>query len=292
MVAAAKVFLWFILYSFFGWVYESILCSCTSHSLVNRGFLNGPLCPIYGFGAVTVILAFWWEPDISLWNLFLSSMVLTCTLEYITSWGMEKLFHARWWDYSDYRFQLNGRVCLLGAVAFGSFSVLLIKVVHPRVAALVNRLPPQGALAAAGLCFAAGALDCFVTVRHILALNGRLAEIQQAIDSYKTQSRRRAEALKESLQSRLEEGIPAAVLEELRGRRPVVALEELRGELRERLEERFEESIHNSPRVQALLELRRFQDRRLLRAFPRLSSTRYGDALLKLRERLEKQERP
>lgn len=144
MVAAAKVFLWFILYSFFGWVYESILCSCTSHSLVNRGFLNGPLCPIYGFGAVTVILAFWWEPDISLWNLFLSSMVLTCTLEYITSWGMEKLFHARWWDYSDYRFQLNGRVCLLGAVAFGSFSVLLIKVVHPRVAALVNRLPPPG----------------------------------------------------------------------------------------------------------------------------------------------------
>ena len=218
MVAAAKVFLWFILYSFFGWVYESILCSCTSHSLVNRGFLNGPLCPIYGFGAVTVILAFWWEPDISLWNLFLSSMVLTCTLEYITSWGMEKLFHARWWDYSDYRFQLNGRVCLLGAVAFGSFSVLLIKVVHPRVAALVNRLPPQGALAAAGLCFAAGALDCFVTVRHILALNGRLAEIQAAIDAYRAQSRQRAEALGQRLQARLEESVAASGLEELRER--------------------------------------------------------------------------
>lgn len=283
MVAAAKVFLWFIVYSFFGWAYESILCSCTSHSLVNRGFLNGPLCPVYGFGAITVILAFWREPDISVWNLFFSSMVLTCSLEYFTSWGMEKLFHARWWDYSEYRFNLNGRICLLGAAAFGSFSVLLIKVVHPRVAALVNRLPDAGVLAAAGLCFAAGAADCFITVRHILALNGRLAEIQAAIDGHKAELRRRNDALREQLQSRLEESLAAAGLPELRERRPVVALEERL----ERLGERFEESIQNSPRIQSLLELRRFQDRRLLRAFPRLRSTRYGDALAKLRERLE-----
>ena len=101
MVTAAKIFLWLITYSFFGWVYESILCSITSGTLVNRGFLNGPLCPIYGFGALTIILAFWQEPDISVWNLFFSSMVLTCTLEYVTSWAMEKLFHARWWDYSE-----------------------------------------------------------------------------------------------------------------------------------------------------------------------------------------------
>ena len=150
MVTAAKIFLWLILYSFLGWVYESTLCSITSRSLVNRGFLNGPLCPVYGFGALTVILAFWQEPNISPWNLFFSSMVLTCTLEYITSWGMEKLFHARWWDYSEYRYNINGRVCLLGALAFGSFSVVLIKVVHPRVMAVVDSLPAQGLLAAAG----------------------------------------------------------------------------------------------------------------------------------------------
>lgn len=289
MVAAAKVFLWFLIYSVFGWTYESILCSCTSHSLVNRGFLNGPVCPVYGFGAITVILAFWWEPDISVWNLFFSSMVLTCTLEYFTSWGMEKLFHARWWDYSEYRFNINGRICLLGAVAFGSFSVLLIKVVHPRVAALVDRLPDTGVLAAAGLCFAAGAADCFVTVRHILALNGRLAEIQEAIDGYKSERRQRMEALREELQARLEKDLAAAGLPELelRGRRPVVAFEELREELRERLEERFEGSVQNSPRIQALLERQRFQDRRLLKAFPKMRSTRYGDALAKLRERLE-----
>lgn len=283
MLVAAKVFLWFILYSFFGWVYESTLCSITSRSLVNRGFLNGPLCPVYGFGALTVILAFWREPDISPWNLFFSSMVLTCTLEYITSWAMEKLFHARWWDYSEYRYNINGRVCLLGALAFGSFSVVLIKAVHPRVMAAVDALSSGWIFTAAGICFAAGAADCFVTVRHILTLNGRLAEIQEAVDAYKAQARQRAETLRESLQLRLEESIGASALEELRGSRPAVALEELR----ERLEERFEESSYNSRRIQSLLELRKFQDRRLLRAFPKLASTRYKEALEKLRERIE-----
>ncbi|MCI8870100.1 MAG: putative ABC transporter permease [Lawsonibacter sp.] len=266
-----KIFLWLMIYSFFGWVYESILCSITSGSLVNRGFLNGPVCPVYGFGALVVILAFWWEPDIRVWNLFFSSMVLTCTLEYLTSWAMEKLFHARWWDYSQYRFNINGRVCLLGAVAFGAFSVLLIKVVHPRVSAFVDGFSPAAITAASAALFLTGAVDCMVTVRHILALNGRLAEIQAAIDAYRAQSRQRAEALGQRLQARLEESVAASGLEELR----------------ERLEERFEESVHNSRRVQALLELRSFQDRRLLRAFPHLSSTRYGDALKKLRERIE-----
>ena len=266
-----KIFLWLMIYSFFGWVYESILCSITSGSLVNRGFLNGPVCPIYGFGALVVILAFWREPNIRVWNLFFSSMVLTCTLEYLTSWAMEKLFHARWWDYSEYRFNINGRVCLLGAVAFGAFSVLLIKVVHPRVSAFVDGFSPAAITAASAALFLTGAADCMVTVRHILALNGRLAEIQAAIDAYRAQSRQRAEALGQRLQARLEESVAASSLEELR----------------ERLEERFEESVHNSRRVQALLELRSFQDRRLLRAFPHLSSTRYGDALKKLRERIE-----
>lgn len=289
MVTAAKIFLWLITYSFFGWVYESILCSVTSGSLVNRGFLNGPLCPVYGFGALIVILAFWRDPDITVWNLFLSSMVLTCSLEYFTSWAMEKLFHARWWDYSEYRFNLGGRICLLGALAFGSFSVLLIKVVHPRVAGFIDGLPPEMVLAAAGICFVTGAADLFVTVRHILTLNGRLAEIQEAIDAHRAQNRQRAEELRQRLQTRLEESLGAAPLEELRGRRPVVALGGLREELQERLEERFEDSPFHSERIRALLARRSFQDRRLLRAFPKLSSVTYREALEKLREQMDRE---
>lgn len=112
MLFVEKLFLWFLFYSFCGWVYESILVSILERRPVNRGFLNGPLCPIYGAGAVgaVVVLGQVHNPLV----VFLFSMVGASILEYVTSWVMEALFHARWWDYSDYKFNLNGRICLLG----------------------------------------------------------------------------------------------------------------------------------------------------------------------------------
>ena len=117
IITLEHYFLWFLFYSFVGWVYESILVSCQQHRLVNRGFLNGPLCPIYGTGATLAIavLGNVHNPVI----IFLVSMVGATILEYSTSWVMEQLFHARWWDYSNFRFNLQGRVCLLGALIFG-----------------------------------------------------------------------------------------------------------------------------------------------------------------------------
>ena len=117
MLFVEKLFLWFLFYSFCGWVYESILVSILERRPVNRGFLNGPLCPIYGAGAVgaVVVLGQVHNPLV----VFLLSMVGASILEYVTSWVMEALFHARWWDYSDYKFNLNGRICLLGAFVFG-----------------------------------------------------------------------------------------------------------------------------------------------------------------------------
>ncbi len=117
IITLEHYFLWFLFYSFVGWMYESILVSCQQHRLVNRGFLNGPLCPIYGTGAilgVALILGNVHNPII----IFLISMVGATILEYTTSWVMEQLFHARWWDYSNFRFNLQGRVCLLGALIF------------------------------------------------------------------------------------------------------------------------------------------------------------------------------
>lgn len=96
---------------------------------MKRGFLFGPYCPIYGFGALFIILFLSSIDDAIL--LFLIGSVLTCTLEYITSWGMEKIFKARWWDYSYMKYQLNGRICLLGAVVFGAFAVLVVKFFQP-----------------------------------------------------------------------------------------------------------------------------------------------------------------
>ena len=131
--------LWFILYSFIGWLYETIICSIGQRHFVNRGFLNGPYCPIYGTGALLMILILG-----HLTNpvaLFLLGAIVACVLEYLTSYGMEKLFHARWWDYSKRLLNINGRVCLLGAVVFGLFSVLLILMIHPVICGWVDAVP-------------------------------------------------------------------------------------------------------------------------------------------------------
>ena len=106
-------FLWLMIYSIIGWIYESTLCSITNKKLINRGFLNGPYCPIYGSGAILVILILGRIKNPVL--LFFLGALVTCSLEYLTSYVMEKLFHARWWDYSQRKFNINGRVCLIGA---------------------------------------------------------------------------------------------------------------------------------------------------------------------------------
>ena len=125
------LFLLFIAYSTLGWCGEMIYCSVPKGRLCEkRGFLNGFLCPIYGHGALLVLYALrggFRNPFLT----FLFGALLTSALEYFTSWVMEKLFHMRWWDYSHYKFQINGRVCLLNSTCFGLACVLLCHVVHP-----------------------------------------------------------------------------------------------------------------------------------------------------------------
>lgn len=110
-------FLYFISYSFLGWLWECSISLVRDHKIVNRGFLNGPYCPIYGCGAILCILLnnFFQNPFL----LFFVGGISACALEYATSYAMEKIFKARWWDYSDYKFNLNGRICLLGFIIFG-----------------------------------------------------------------------------------------------------------------------------------------------------------------------------
>ena len=139
IIAIERYFFWLMLYSIIGWVYESFICSVSHKKFINRGFLNGPYCPIYGCGAVLVILVLGRIENPVL--LFLLGSLLTCSLEYITSFAMELLFHARWWDYSDRRFNINGRVCLIGAIVFGAFSALLVKVIHPFIVKYTDLVP-------------------------------------------------------------------------------------------------------------------------------------------------------
>ena len=121
--------------------YESTLCSITQRKPVNRGFLNGPICPVYGFGALIIVFTLE-NVKGNLLALFLASAVLTCTLEYITSYLLEKLFKTQWWDYSKRRFNLNGRICLEGAIVFGLLSVLLMEFIHPFISGSIGRFSP------------------------------------------------------------------------------------------------------------------------------------------------------
>lgn len=179
-------FLWFIIYSVIGWIYESILCSVGSRRLINRGFLNGPCCPIYGSGACLVVLTLGKIKNPLL--LFFAGAVLTCTLEYFTSYFMEKLFHARWWDYSKRRFNIRGRVCLIGAVVFGAFSVVLILFLHPVIIKFTDSLSAalRHTLCASLLIFFI--IDCVVTIAGFSGLSVKLEEISEYFERQKAET--------------------------------------------------------------------------------------------------------
>ncbi len=137
MMSICHYFLVFIIYSFIGWAMEVILTIVQTGRFVNRGFLIGPCCPIYGFGSllITCLLRTYTHDFIAL---FILAMVICMILEYITSYIMEKLFKARWWDYSDQKFNINGRICLETAVPFGLGALLIVYVIHPVVLDLLG----------------------------------------------------------------------------------------------------------------------------------------------------------
>ena len=118
-------FLFFIIYSFLGWLLEVTVKLVEDQRFINRGFLIGPVCPIYGFGALLLQLLlnkYINDP----WTLFIM-IILTCSvLEYSTSYILEKLFHTRWWDYSRKKFNINGRICLETMIPFGIFGLIIM----------------------------------------------------------------------------------------------------------------------------------------------------------------------
>lgn len=131
---------WLIIYSFFGWVWETCYVSIKSGKFVNRGFINGPLCTIYGFGAVSVYVILRPFSD-NLLYLYLGGVVVATALEYVTAVLMESIFHTSWWDYSDNKFNFQGRICLGASLGWGAFTVILFKVLHPLVESIVILYP-------------------------------------------------------------------------------------------------------------------------------------------------------
>ena len=133
--------LWyFFLYAFFGWCCEVCFAAAKDGVFVNRGFLNGPVCPIYGVGVTLVVLCLTPVRDNVLY-LFIGSVLLTSALEWVTGFVLERVFHQKWWDYSDMPGNLNGYICPLFSLLWGLACLLVMRVFHPMIAKLVGWIP-------------------------------------------------------------------------------------------------------------------------------------------------------
>lgn len=119
---------------------EIISCSITYKKIVNRGFLFGPICPVYGVGSIGITLALCrYDSDPVI--VFLVGMLLTSCLEYYTSYILEKIFHNRWWDYSNRKDSINGRICLKNCLLFGIASLIIIYLINPFFNNIISIMP-------------------------------------------------------------------------------------------------------------------------------------------------------
>lgn len=177
-----KYLYYFFIYSFLGWCLEVCYAALNTRTFVNRGFLNGPYCPIYGVGVVIVILlVFPLRKNMLL--LYVASVVLTSVLELVTGFALEKIFHYRWWNYSDVPFNIDGYVCLKFSLMWGIACIIVVDVIHPLVDDFVRWIPHFIGKILLGIMIVMMAIDLVATVETVLKLNSRLEKIDKiAVD--------------------------------------------------------------------------------------------------------------
>jgi len=164
------LFLLFLMYSILGWIAEVILAYFTHKKFVNRGFLIGPYCPIYGVGVLLIVWLLKRYTDSAL-TLFILAMVICMILEYITSYIMEKLFNTRWWDYSNMKFNINGRVCLETAIPFGIGGLIIMYLINPFFEGILDMLSSKLILILGIILLILFLVDLIVSLRVILRIN-------------------------------------------------------------------------------------------------------------------------
>lgn len=183
--------LFFFIYSFIGWVWECCFVSVRKRRWVNRGFMYGPMLPIYGFGALAVLISTIRVRD-SIPLIFLFGMVGATLLEYVTGAVMERLFNVKYWDYSNQKFNLNGYICLTSSLGWGLFSVLLVKFVHVLIEGAVLKIPTIIAEGIAFVLTVAAAVDVTQSFNDAMDLKRILAQLEES----KKQIRKIQEKLK------------------------------------------------------------------------------------------------
>ena len=229
---------WFFIYSFLGWAWESAYVSIKNKKFVNRGFINGPLCTIYGAGAVTIYLLLRpFEKNLAL--LYLGGVITATALEYVTGWIMETVFHTRWWDYSNKKFNLHGYISLASSLLWGAFSILLLKLLQPFVSWITSLYPQSIGEVILAVVSVLYGIDFGISAYTAFGLSktfGKVEDMLEELISYMENSR---------LYETREE-----IREKLEGIRGSIKQRELLERLSARIEEfigRFESVIAESP---------------------------------------------
>ena len=299
----------FFVYAFLGWCMEVSFAALTSGRFVNRGFLNGPVCPIYGVGVVVVL--FFLEPlRHNFLLLFVGSVLLTSLLEWLTGFVLEKLFHQRWWDYSNEPFNLGGYICLRFSIAWGLACLLVVDVIHPSILWLIGLVPHTLGLVLLALFSAGMLVDLAATVRTIARMNRQLTQLDELAGRIKSLSNELGENLAERVIDAAERGtgLREDLQENLEDMKDALAqrredfqedLEDMKDALAQRrMQYQMDQAERQEQRQQDLAELRAkleeamshpiFGQHRLMRAFPKMRSTTHTQALERLRQWMEK----
>ena len=171
-------FLLFLIYSFIGWLIEVIGKLIEKHKFINRGFLIGPICPIYGHGCILMILTLSRYKDNPL-TLFIYAIFICSLLEYFTSYFMEKIFKARWWDYSTRKFNLNGRICAETMIPFGILGTLVICVINPIFEYLLNLFNFETIKITAVVLFIIYIIDYTISLIIMFGFKGTLKTVEK-----------------------------------------------------------------------------------------------------------------
>lgn len=247
----------FLIYAFLGWCSEVAFAAVNKGKFVNRGFLNGPVCPIYGFGMLIVVTALWGLKG-NLILLFLGSAALTTALEFVTGFVLEKFFHDKWWDYSDMPFNIKGYICLKFTVLWGLAATFIVGAVHRFVYMLIVKMPAVPGIILLSVFAAAFITDFVITVTELAKMPKKLGALLEAEKALRAISDKIGENISDTTIAAKEKGSEIAVENKPK-------IDELKAEYEKKKQE-----------FSAAFEKRNFVHRRIVKAFPNLKNGRYS----------------
>ena len=303
-----QIFWYFMIYAFGGWCIEVICHAITVGKVINRGFLCGPVCPVYGFGVLSVFgVVYSVLPDIfhypvekliggddliGILIVFLCGVIFATLVELIAGWGLDAAFHARWWDYSNEPFNFRGYICLRFSLIWGLACLLVVRVVQPAVAhSPLLKMPEKIGWPVLAILYLALIADFIVTVMIVAGLNKKLKEL----DEVQRRMRIVSDGLSEKLgtetmhaQTTIEEQRVQAALAKYEARDAVKKQKKI---MQDKVETAKVQRRELQERAGALKEKimsgKVFGSRRILEAFPDMKHRSYGDVLMNVQRDLQ-----